>query len=266
MKTVLPILCFLAMSHAMLSARERINLAEDDAAHSAYNGGWNNGGNAANSGFGGWQLVTSGADKSDRHAGFIIARREAGNELDHADIDRKAFGLYANGSGFETAVAFRNLDNPLGVGESFSLLMEAGDFAPKTGSDDPKPGWVGFALRTGTASASTEDIERAARFVFGVRQGESRYFVRDGGKDTDTGVEANGSGVAVTVTLVSADAYDLEITALDTKVTKRFAGRRLAGPPGGPIESFALCNQDGEKGDAYFNGFQVTRLVESLPR
>jgi hypothetical protein len=266
MKDFLFLLGCLALAACGSQARERINLAEDEASHSAYNGGWNYGTNSAGSGFGGWQLATSGKGPSDSHAGHVIVKQGAGAELDHAAIRNRAFALYANGTGFEVATAFRNFNEPLATGDSFSLLMESGPFEPKFSTDDPRPGLVGFALRTGTAAGQTEDYLKGSRFEFGVREGQPHYFVSDAGADSDTGVPVNPSGVAVTVTLVSPDSFDLEITSLDTRVTKKFSGRRFAGPKGARIESFSIANQDGEKGDAYFNGFQVSRLTDPVPR
>jgi hypothetical protein len=266
MKDILFLILCLPLAACGTQARERINLAEDEASHSAYNGGWNNGSNSAGSGFGGWQLATSGKGQTDSHAGHVIVKQGAGSEVDHAAIRNRAFALYANGTGFESAVAFRHFNEPLAPGDSFSLLMESGVFEPKFQTDDPRPGWVGFALRSGTAAGQTDDYLKGSRFEFGVRQGQPHYFISDGGSDTDTGVPVNPSGVAVTVTLVSADSFDLEITALDTRVTKKFSGRRFAGPKGAKIESFSIANQDGEKGDAYFNGFQVSRLTDPVPR
>ena len=261
-------LFFLSMGLVFLlsckpQARERINLSEDDASHSAYSSGWQEGKNAG-TGFHGWHFETTGSGRPDSHAGNYMANRDSGSG--HRGLGDRAFALYANGVHFEAAVAFRNMDEPLSVGDSFSLLMKSGDFSPKFSGDDERPGWVGFALRSGTAGGRWEDGNQGARFEFGASQGRPNYQVRDGGTDSDTGVPVNDTGVAVTVTLVSPDVYDLEITALDTRITKKITNRRLGGSKGSPIESFALINQDGEKGDAYFNGFQVSRLLEKTPR
>lgn len=249
----------------VVSARERINLAEDEACHSGYNGGWESGRNAG-AGFGAWHFESTGKGKPDSHSGYFIAKQGGGLDLDHAAIRGKAFALYANGAGFEAAVAFRNFNEPLQVGDSFSLLMESGTFSPKFGSDDSRPGQVGFALRSGTTAGRWEDYSAGARFGFGVREGQPHYQISDAASDGDTGVPVNEAGVAVTVTVVSTETYDLEITAVDTRVTKKFSGRRFAGGKGARIDSFAVYNQDGEKGDAYFNGFQVSRLTDPVPR
>ena len=246
-------------------ASDRINIAEDEASHSAYNGGWESG-KSSGTGFGAWILRTFGGVQADSHAGFFIANSSTQSDLDNAATGGKAFGMFANGVGFEVACAFRTLDAPLAVGDSFSLLMECSHVIKKFATDDPRPGVIGFSLRTGSASDSWDDFQSGARMQFGFYEGEDNYQVYDGQEDHDTGVPFNDKGVSVTVTLVSPDTYDLEITQLDTKETKKLAGRKLAGDAGSAIESFAIYNQDGETGDAYFNGFQVSRLATSLPR
>ena len=246
-------------------ASDRLNIAEDEATHSAYNGGWESGKNAG-TGFGAWFFKTAGGQIPDSHSGFFIASSTAQPDLENAGPAGKAFGLFANGVEFEVACAFRAFDAPLAAGDSFSLLMECGEFARKFDHDDPRPGVVGFSLRTGASAEAWDEYLTGARLQFGFYQGEGNYQVFDGEADHDTGVPFTTGGISVTVTLVTPDTYNLEITNLDTKETKKLEGRKLAGDPGAPIESFAIYNQDGETGDAYFNGFQVSRLAASLPR
>src|SRR5256885_14962992 len=75
-------------------------VAEDDA--SQYSEGWGNDKNAG-SGFGKWALTTEG-NEGDRHSGFFIASTKDNSDLNGIAKDDKAFGFYANGSGFEQAV------------------------------------------------------------------------------------------------------------------------------------------------------------------
>lgn len=246
-------------------AGDRVNIAEDEASHSAYNGGWQSEKNAG-TGFGAWLLRTEGGVGADSHAGFFIASASAQPDLENVATAGKAFGMFANGVNFEVACAFRTFDAPLAVGDSFSLMMECSEFIRKFDSDDPRPGVVGFSLRTGSASEGWDDFQNGARLQFGRYQGDENYQIFDGESDHDTGVPATNAGVSVTVTLVTPDTYDLEITSLDTNETKKLPGRKLAGDPGSPIESFAIYNQDGEQGDAYFNGFQVSRQTTEIPR
>lgn len=263
MKFFLLLPFFLAIPFA--SAADRINVAEDEASHSAYNGGWEAGKNSG-AGFGAWLFQTAGGVQADSHTGFFIATSSAQNDLENAAQAGKAFGLFANGVDFEVACAFRTFDAPLAVGDSFSLLMECNEFVKKFATDDPRPGVIGFSLRNGSASESWDDFQTGARFQFGFYQGEGNYQIYDGEDDHDSGVPFTSGGVSVTVTLVTPDTYNLEITQLETKETKKLEGRKLAGTAGSAIESFAIYNQDGESSDAYFNGFQVSRAAESLSR
>ncbi len=250
---------------ASVQASDRINIAEDEATHSAYNGGWQAGKNSG-TGFGAWLFQTAGGVGSDSHCGFFVANSTEQKDLENAGSNGKALGMFANGVDFEVACAFRSFDAPLAVGDSFSLMMECGEFIKKFETDDSRPGVIGFSLRTGAAADAWDDFQNGARLQFGFYQGEGNFQVFDGEADHDTGVPFTTGGVSVTVTLVTPDTYNLEITTLDTKETKKLEGRKLAGDAGAQIDSFAIYNQDGETSDAYFNGFQVSRVASAIPR
>ena len=265
MKLPTLIALFLSTSIPLIFASDLINVAEDEASHSAYNNGWESGKNSG-TGFGAWLFQTAGGVGNDSHSGFFVAEASVQVDIDNVGLGGKAFGMFANGVGFEVACAFRSFDSPLAVGDSFSLMMETSDFIKKFDSDDQRPGLIGFSLRTGAAAETWDDFQTGARMQFGFYEGETNYQVYDGEEDHDTGVPVSATGVSVTVTLASPDTYHLEITQLDTNETTKLEGRKLAGDPGAPIESFAIYNQDGETGDAYFNGFQVSRPMASIPR
>jgi hypothetical protein len=234
---------------------ERTNIAEDDASHSAYNDGWQDG-KGGGSGFGPWKLVTDTAG-SDSHAGSFIAKTADNQDLNGIAQGNKAFGLFANGRGFEQVVAFRPLDKPLQVGDSFSFLMENGRFEKKGEQDDPTPGAVGLVLRSGNANSTTADYNSGARFEFGFYGGKDNFQIHDGNENSDTGVKFVDSGVIVTVTLTGADTYEVEIQTMHDKQLTKLGTRKLKGS--GPIESVALFNRNGEKHDVFFNGFQISR-------
>jgi len=99
-------------------------IAEDDASQSAYGGTWDNTKNGG-SGFSAWTLTTEGND-NDRHSGFFIAETKNNQDLNGVQKSDKAFGIFANGSGFEQAVAYRAFEKPLQTGDSFSFMMENG--------------------------------------------------------------------------------------------------------------------------------------------
>ncbi|MDX2080045.1 MAG: hypothetical protein SFU53_04615 [Terrimicrobiaceae bacterium] len=246
-------------------AADRVNIAEDEASHSAYNNGWNQDQNSG-SGFGAWVLRSKAGTGEYTHSGFFIAGANDDNRIANIASGGKAFGLFANGVELEAAVAFRTLNTPLQVGDSFSVLLKCEDFLPKFENDDPQPGAIGFALRNGANAESWDEYQAGARMQFGFYQGDANYQIQDGEPDTDTGVPMTPAGIAVTVTLVTPDTYDLEITPLDTRETKRLTGRRLGGDAGTTIDSFALFNVDGESRDAFFNGLQVSRSGEAIGR
>jgi hypothetical protein len=232
-------------------------IAEDDASQSAYGGQWDNS-KSGGSGFGNWSLTTEGND-NDRHSGFFIADTKNNPDLNGIVKGDKAFGLFANGPGFEQAVAFRAFEKPLQPGDSFSFMMDNGMFEKKFDKDDPTPGSIGVVLRTSNANSSVADYNKDAVFEFGYYSGKDTYQIYDGsGADkSDSGVAFTDSGISVTVTITGADSYDLEIQTLNDKKLTRLPGRKLSGS--GSIRSFAIFNRNGEKNDAYFNQFQVAR-------
>ena len=251
----------LALACAIPSlAGDRRILAEDDASNTAYNKGWSSAG--AGTGFRDWTLRTLKAKDGESHAGFFIAEKTRNNEFKAVAIRDKAFGLYANGHSFEVAAAFRPLKKPLAAGQTFSFLLKHGAFEKKFAQDDPAKGSIGLTLRSGNASDSVADYNKEARFEFGCYEGAATYRIYDGGAEHDTAIALSDGGLSVSLTLVTADTYDLEVTTLADKKTTVFPGRKLGGTAGGKIESFCAFDRDGEKFDAYFNGFQITGEIE----
>ncbi len=255
MKLRLPILLLIILPLILLA--DSINVAEDDASQSAYGGEWNNSKNGG-SGFSSWTLTTEGNDDS-RHSGFYIADTKNNPDLNGVQKNNKAFGLFANGSGFEQAVAYRAFEKPLQVGDSFSFMLENGPFEKKFDKDDPTPGSIGLVLRTSNANSSVADYNKDGTFEFGYYQGKGNYQIYDGsGPDkADSGVAFTDAGVSVTVTITGADTYDLEIQTMNDKKVTKLPGRKFTSSS--PIVSFAIFNRNSEKYDAYFNQLQVAR-------
>jgi hypothetical protein len=246
--------CFLNQTRA-----ESLVIAEDDASNSAYGSQWDNSKNGG-SGFGNWSLTTEG-NEAERHSGFFIANIKNNSDLNGIAKNEKAFGMFANGTGFEQAVAYRLFDKPLQRGDSFSFMMENGPFEKKFGTDDTTPGSIGLVLRTTNASASVGDFNKDAVFEFGYYNGKTNYQIFDGsGADkADSGVPFTDSGISVTVTVTGPDTYDLEIQTLKDKTLTKLPGRKFSAA--GSIQSFAIFNRNGERNDAYFNQFQVARAA-----
>ena len=231
-----------------LSAKEQVPVAEDDASKPAYGGGIGDGKNGG-TGFGPWIVKTTVLAGQESHAGMFIADTEANADLMNVGINRKAFGLFANGVGFEAVTAFRPFGRTLAPGMAFSFTMKHGEFVKKFDTDDPAPGSTGITLRTGNANANTDDYNRGARWEFGAYEGQGNYQVFDGEAKQDTGIPTSDGGLSVTFILTGPDTYDLEVTKLDGKKTTKLKGRKLGGTAGGPLESFCVFNRDGEKAD-----------------
>jgi hypothetical protein len=137
---------------AQFACAEPTNIAEDDAAHSGYSGSWGNDKNGG-SGFAAW-ITTSEGTGADQHAGFFIAETSSNSDLNGIAKDGKAFGLFANGAGFEQAVAFRAFNKPLETGDSFSFMIETGGFEKKS---DKRPR---VAARSGSCFAAAPRAHR----------------------------------------------------------------------------------------------------------
>ncbi len=238
---------------ATVAFGEPANMAEDDAAKSEYGGSWEAGKNGGH-GFGSWAMATD-ASGENRHAGFYIATTENNKDLNGIAKEQKAFGLFANGAGFEQAVAFRSFIKPLAVGDSFSFMIENGPFEKKSEKDEAGGGAVGLVLRTGNSNSATTDYNAGAMFEFGAYQGTENFQIYDGSKPADSGVAFTDSGVVVTITVTSSDSYDLEIQTLSDKKLTKLPGRKFSAS--GTVESFAAFNRNSEKNDVFFNQFQV---------
>ena len=229
-------------------------IAEDDASDATYVSGWASGKNGGH-GFSNWAVTSEGND-NERHSGFYIANTKTNLDLNGIMKNDKAFGLFANGSGFEQAVAYRAFEKPLQVGDSFSFMMENGTFQKKFDVDDPTPGSIGLALRTGNPNSSVADYNKDVVFEFGYYQSQSNYQIFDGTENPDSGVPFVDSGIAVTVTITGPGTYDLAIQTLFDKKVIKLPGRKLKNSLS--IDSFAVFDRNGERYDAYFNQFQVT--------
>ena len=247
-------LLFLFAAPSALFAQSNI-IAQDDASDAAYASGWANGKNGGH-GFDSWAVTSEGND-NERHSGFYIANTKTNLDLNGIIKNDKAFGMFANGSGFEQAIAYRAFTKPLQVGDSFSFMMENGTFQKKFDVDDPTPGSIGLALRTGNPNSSVADYNKDVVFEFGYFQGQSNYQIFDGSENPDSGVPFVDSGIAVTITITGPGTYDLAIQTLFDKKVIKLPGRKLKNSSS--IDSFAVFDRNGERYDGYFNQFQVSR-------
>ncbi len=239
---------------ASAQAKEPLKNAKDDASQSAYSGGWNESGGG--SGFGDWKFQEYHGT-GDSYAGHFLAETDTNPEMGQVALGGKAFGLYANGSDFESAAAFRSFAGVLQTGDSFTFQMVNPAIEQKGSSDNPGAGAIGLTLRSGNAGDAPDDYNKGSRFEIINLKGQNNYQVYDGDATHDTGVAFTDKGITVTVTITGADTYNLEIITLaDNKATK-LAGRHFGGS--GNIESFCIFDRNGEKADGFFNNFLVNR-------
>jgi len=234
----------------------QVNVADDSANQGFYNGGWNQGSGGDN-GFFGWKMVTK-TDGEGSFAGHYLGRQGEQPGVEAITTGR-VFGLFANGRGFEESVAFRGVSVPLEPGDNFSFDIFHGPFQQKGEVDAPEPGEVGVVYRTGSANESVADTETGARLRFFAREGAANYLLTDAEKEFDTGIPITDEAVSLTVTLVDADTYDLEVISLRDQSRKMFEGRKFGGEAGKPVSGLAFFNRNAESNDFFFNNFQLSR-------
>ncbi len=228
------------------------DLAYDEASLAAYSGGWTNGSNGG-SGFGAWTLT------DDPQSGFAGAFRTT---IINADLNgigtgttaTNAWGEYANSAGFNQAVAYRGLS--LDVAETFSVSIENGGIQ--------NGGSVGLCLRTGNVNSVVGDYNAGTRFEFSFIGGSNNYYIFDSEAYYDTGIAWQNSGLQLSLTLTSADTYDLMVVQLASATTNFFTGRTLGGTSGTAIESVSMFNRDAETDNVYFNSMAIIPEPSSL--
>jgi len=241
---------------APLWALTQVNVGEDQANQGMYNGGWNVGSGGDN-GFFAWKMVAK-ADGEESFAGHYLGKVSERSELAPITTDR-VFSLFANGKSYEESVAFRGIAVPLEPGDNFTFEIVHGPFQQKGDTDDPAPSEVGVTYRTGNADGAVTDIETGARLRFFAREGAPNYFITDSEQEFDTGIPITQEAVALTLTLVDPDTYDLEVINLKDNSVQLIEGRKFGGQAGAPIESLAFFNRNAETHDFSFNNFQLSR-------
>lgn len=249
--------CALFLSSSLLLASNQVTVADDDANQGMYTGGWNDGSGNDN-GFFAWKMVEK-AEPERSYSGHYLSSLTEHPDTEIITTDR-AFALFANGRGYEESVAFRGFAAPLQPGDNFTLDMMSGSFDPRWDEDSETPGEVGVVYRTGNANLTVDDAETGARLRFFVREGTPNYLISDSENEFDTGIPVEWGAVSVTLTMVDADTYDLEVINLHDKTMKKSLERRkLGGQSGQPIESLALFNKNSERNDLFFNNFRLSR-------
>ena len=240
-------------------ALTQLNVGEDQANQGMYSGGWNVGSGGDN-GFFAWKMVSK-SDGEGSFAGHYLGKLVEKPEAAPITTDR-VFALFANGNSYEESVAFRGIAIPLEPGDNFTFEILHGPFQQKGGQDDAAPGEVGVTYRTGSADGSVGDIDLGARLRFFAREGSANYLIKDREQEFDTGIPITQEALALTLTLVDADTYDLEVINLRDKSVKLLAGRKFGGEAGAPVQSLAFFNRNAGTHDFFFNNFQLSRNIE----
>jgi hypothetical protein len=239
-----------------LRAQSQVNVGEDQANQGMYSGGWNEGSGGDN-GFFAWKMASK-SDGEESFAGHYLGKKGEQPGVEVITTDR-VFALFANGRGYEESAAFRGIAVPLEPGDNFTIELLHGPFQQKGEEDDPAPGEVGVSYRTGNADSSVADIDAGARLRFFAREGSPNYLINDSEQEFDTGIPITQEALALTLTLVDADTYDLEVINLRDNSVKLLEGRKFGGAAGAPLESLAFFNRNAETHDFFFNNFQLSR-------
>ena len=237
-------------------AASQVNIGDDDADQGMYNGAWRDG-TGGDNGFFPWKIVAK-ADGEGSFAGNYLAKKSEKPEIAPIATDR-AFALFANGKSYEEVVAFRGVSVPLEPGDNFSFDIKHGAFVPKSEQDDATPSEVGVTYRSGNANESIADAATGARLRFFAREGSPNYLISDAEKEFDTGIPITQESVALTLTMVDDDTYDLEVINLNDQSVKLFEKRKFGGEAGGAINSVAFFNRNAETHDFCFNNLQLMR-------
>lgn len=259
MSSLFRILAFCSITAAFTApvwSLTQINVGEDQANQGMYNGGWKDG-TGGDNGFFVWKMVSK-SDGEGSFAGHYLGKLSEKSEVAPITTDR-VFSLFANGKSYEESVAFRGIAVPLEKGDNFTFEILHGPFQQKGEQDDPTPSEVGVTYRTGNANGAIGDIETGARLRFFAREGSPNYLINDSEKEFDTGVPITQEALALTLTLVDNDTYDLEVINLKDKSVKLLEGRKFGGEAGTPVQSLAFFNRNAEAHDFFFNNFQLSR-------
>ena len=233
-------------------------VAEDQAHFGAYHDGWQNG-EYSGKGFGAWEL-TAPQQGEGRYAGFFIAEANREPDIGAVARDGKAFGIYANGIGFEEALAYRPLAEALKPGDILSLSLNFDGFVGDADETDTDA-MVGVALvERFTRDGETRTRRRA---VFGLIESLSTYQIVDGAHRLNTRIFLDPVGVTVSFILRADARYDLEVHTLGDDKVYRFEDRRLLvteePEDDGTVTGLSLFNRNAGANNAYFNALQIFR-------
>jgi hypothetical protein len=241
-----------------------LTVAIDDADQGAYASGWLSGvGNEIS--YGGWNLFWENAGENS-HAGHYLALTQENKRLG-AMADKKAFALFANGPGFEEAVAQRKFNAKLADGDVFSVCLHAERMGGLR-RDSSTPGAVGLILSTEAFIRSCGDYNKGAVVEFGAFSGKENYIIYDGDGEYDTGYSVKNSPISVSFEFVGNGKYRAQIARIGKDVGDILEvvdcpERTLRGVRGGgDIKGMVFFNRNGDLNDFYFNDIVIDRYAE----
>jgi len=237
-------------------------IAADDAAQRGYFGGWTNAA-LGGSGFGPWTNMTFTEDGA---AGFFLNNAITGNVATRA----RAWGMYANEGGgggdqIQIAAAFRELDEPLQVGQTLVIDFQHGGIQSGSLMQEPGPrtgGWVGFALREQMPVLfgdpdpfSAFGTFQNAMVAVGFKGGDTEYRAYDLNNTLGyyTGLGYTTNGVRVELTFTTSNNFTVKISDLGTGSNATVYGVTVGGPP----DVLAIYNRNAEEADAFFNSIYI---------
>ena len=223
----------------------------DQASDPLYQDGWKEG-VSGGTGFGNWTLKSNGNPDQKSYAGFYLAKQDEKPGISPLATDGKAWGIFADGGGFQETCAFRPFSSPLSTGQTFSLEI----ITPTPKSNSGSTGSIVLTLRNGNTSEKPGDYNQGVRFEFTALEGKPNYQIYDGDKSSDSGLSIPLGGIRLEFTLQANDLYDLKITPLDGGNPVELKGRKLGGTAGAPIESLGIFNRDSEA-NAFFNKLSI---------
>jgi hypothetical protein len=233
----------------------RAQIAAQDKA-SNYASGWSNGANEG-SGFLAWTLQDdNNTPGPGDYSGFFLAT--SGSTA--VDTGGESFGLYANGTNYNEAVAWRGLRAAVAVGQVFEVKFLNNDIAAGQAA--------GLSLLPGAATASTNTLAgittNACLSVY-FTGGGADYLLSDGNGVTDTGIAFNQNGLLLQIAPLSTTNYLLRILGADgAPLEAQFVNEPFL--RAGPLDGFAsYALNTGAGGNVYFNQLEVASATNLPP-
>ncbi|MBY0263584.1 MAG: hypothetical protein K2Q20_14660, partial [Phycisphaerales bacterium] len=182
---------------------------------------------------------------------------------------RPAFGSYANSSQPDRGVAITAATREftggeLGVGQTFSVLMEHGNVSFYPSIFDLRTfGWVGVVLHTNSSWAPDpfqNGIGFFATVGFGFRGGQTNYELVSAAGTEDTGIPFTQRGLRLEFTRSAASELTIRVTRLNDNQQWTLV-RPLTF---GQLNGFGLVNRYAREANVYFNAPTVSATVVAM--